>query len=321
MSLAAFSTHKTPPKGVEFALLLLLSTLWGASYSFIKVGVETIPPLTFIAGRTILAVIVLIGVMWWKGLVLPKNIAVWRRFMVQALLNSVLPFTLIAWAEKTVDAGLATILNSTAPVMIFLITAAITKREPVSGRKAFGVAAGLCGTILIVGTGTLGSVAESGWRELAIIAATLCYALGAIYGRSFRSLDPILPAAGSLLCGTALLLPCALMIDRPWTLMPSKASIMALIALAVASTALAFVIYFRLVARLGAVATSAQAFIRVPIGVGIGMIMLGERPGAVAWGGLALVVVGVAAMTSGSKLPITRRRAVASPARLHGCSE
>src|SRR5437870_936882 len=98
------AVHK--PQAADLALLLLLATLWGASYSLIKLGVATIPPLTLIAARTLIAGVVLLAVMRWRGLVLPKDAANWRRFMFQACLNSVIPFTLIAWAEQSLDAGL-----------------------------------------------------------------------------------------------------------------------------------------------------------------------------------------------------------------------
>ena len=113
----------------DLTLLLALSTLWGASYSFIKVGVETIPPVTLIAARTAIAAAVLIGVICWRGATLPRDAATWRRFLFQAGLNSVVPFTLIAWAEQTTEAGLATILNSTSPIFAFVLTALITRHE------------------------------------------------------------------------------------------------------------------------------------------------------------------------------------------------
>jgi drug/metabolite transporter (DMT)-like permease len=119
----------------DIALLLVLSTLWGASYTFIRVGVETIPPLTFIAARTLIAGALLIGWMWVCGIRMPRDPALWRRFLVQAVLNSVVPFTLIAWAEQSVDAGLATILNSTAPVLVFVATWAMTRHEAVTARN------------------------------------------------------------------------------------------------------------------------------------------------------------------------------------------
>ena len=127
----------------ELTLLLALATLWGASYTFIKIGVETIPPVTLIAARTLIAGGILLAVIRARGLTVPRDAATWRRFLAQACLNSVIPFTLIAWAERTVDAGLATILNSTSPIFAFLLTLAITRHEPVTGRKLFGVAAGI----------------------------------------------------------------------------------------------------------------------------------------------------------------------------------
>ncbi|MDQ0509948.1 DMT family transporter [Ancylobacter amanitiformis] len=287
-------------------LLLALSTLWGASYTFIKIGVETIPPVTLIAARTLIAGVVLLAVMGYRGLALPRGAPIWRRFLFQACLNSVVPFTLIAWAETSTDAGLAAILNSMTPIFAFLMTALITRHEPVTGAKMFGVAVGLAGICLVVGMQALQGVGREVWAQLAIVLATLCYAGAAIFGRNFRGLHPILPAAGSLVCGAAILLPASLIVDRPWTLAPSLASVLALLALSVFSTALAFVIYFRLIDTLGSVGTTAQAYLRVPIGVAIGVLVLGESLSGTAWVGLACVVAGVAAMT----LPARRAAAI-----------
>src|SRR5215475_5196156 len=135
----------------ELALLMLLATLWGASYSFIKLGVATIPPITFIALRTLIAGVLLLMIMRWRGVRMPTDAASWRRFAFQACLNSVVPWTLLAWGERTVDAGLATILNSSAPIFTFLFTALITRHEAASTRKLFGVIAGMVGICLIIG--------------------------------------------------------------------------------------------------------------------------------------------------------------------------
>jgi drug/metabolite transporter (DMT)-like permease len=281
----------------ELALLLALSTLWGASYAFIKIGVETIPPVTLIAARTLIAGAILIAVLRLRGLKLPSDRQTWARFLFQACLNSVVPFTLIAWAEQTTDAGVATILNSTSPIFAFLLTALITRHEAVTSRKLLGVSAGLIGTCLIVGVEAFGGFGHELWAQLAIVAATICYAGAAIFGKNFQGLDPMMPAAGSLICGAAILIPTSFIIDRPWTLAPSASSVLALFALAVFSTALAFVIYFRLVQTLGSVGTTAQAYLRAPIGVAIGVLFLGETLSSTAWLGLACVVAGVIAMT------------------------
>ncbi|WP_291688028.1 EamA family transporter [Bradyrhizobium sp.] len=291
-------THsQSPAIGVELALLLLLATLWGGSYTFIKLGVTTIPPVTLIAARTLIAGLLLLAIMHGRGLRMPKDAATWRRFLFQACLNSVIPWTLIAWAERSLDAGLATILNSTSPIFTFCLTLAVTRHEKVGVRKLFGVVAGMAGICLIVGVQAMAGLGEQLAAEIATVVATLCYAGGAIFSRGFKGLDPTAPAAGSLLCGAAILVPVSLAVDRPWTLAPSMTSVLALLALAVFSTAVAFVIYFRVVQTLGSVGTTAQAYLRVPIGVALGVAFLGETLTSTAWIGLGCVVAGVAAMT------------------------
>lgn len=299
---------QTPSLVRELALLAVLATLWGASYTFIRVGVETIPPITFIAARTLIAGGLLLAIIRLRGLALPRDPAVWKRFLIQACINSVVPFTLIAWAELTVNAGLATILNSTTPIFAFLLTVLITRHEAVTTRKVFGVAAGVVGISLIIGLEAFNGVGKELVAQLAIVAATISYAAAAIFGKGFKGLDPMMPAAGSLLCGAVILIPVSLVVDHPWTLAPSAHSLLALLGLAVFSTALAFVIYFRLINTLGTVGTTSQAYLRVPIGVGIGVLFLGESLSSTAWIGLICVIAGVAAMT----LPGRKKAAAAA---------
>jgi drug/metabolite transporter (DMT)-like permease len=286
-----------PNMAVELALLVLLATLWGASYTFIKLGVATIPPITLIAARTAIAGVLLLMIMRWRGLKMPRDAATWRRFMFQACLNSVIPWTMIAWGERSLDAGLATILNSTSPIFTFFLTLAITRHEALTSRKLLGVAAGMAGICLIVGVQALAGLGEQLTAQVVTVLAAICYAGAAIFSRGFRDLDPMAPAAGSLLCGAVILIPVSLVVDRPWTLAPSMSSMLALSGLAVFSTAFAFVIYFRLIQTLGSVGTTAQAYLRVPIGVALGVLFLGESLTRTAWIGLGCVVIGVAAMT------------------------
>jgi drug/metabolite transporter (DMT)-like permease len=288
---------QNPNVAAELALLLMLATLWGGSYTFIKLGVATIPPITLIAARTAIAGVLLLAVMRARRLRLPKDAATWRRFLFQACLNSVIPWTLIAWGEHSLDAGLATILNSTSPVFAFFLTLALTRHEQVPLRKLLGVLAGMAGICLIVGVQAFRGFGEQLVAQWAVVFAAACYAGGAIFSRGFKGLDPMAPATGSLLCGAAILIPASLLLDRPWTLTPSFGSMAALLALTIFSTALAFVIYFRLVQTLGSIATTAQSYLRVPIGVAIGVLFLGETLSPTAWIGLACVVLGVAAMT------------------------
>jgi len=301
--------NSRPNLARELALLFLLATLWGASYTFIKLGVATIAPITLIAARTAIAGLLLLAIMHWRGVRMPRDGATWRRFLLQACLNSVIPWTLLAWGERSVDAGLATILNSASPIFTFLLTAAVTRHEAASPRKLFGVVAGMAGICLIVGIEAFDAIAGGLVAELAIVAAAICYACAAIFGRSFGGLDPMAPAAGSLLAGAAFLIPASLVMERPWTMAPSAVSVQALLGLAVVSTALAFVIYFRLIQTLGSVGTTAQAYLRVPIGVAIGVAVLDERLSPTAWIGLVCVVAGVAAMT----IPARRKAVLKAP--------
>jgi drug/metabolite transporter (DMT)-like permease len=305
MTAPAASATARPGHLTDLALLLVLATLWGASYSFIKLGVETIPPLTLIAARTLIAGAILLVIIRWRGLSLPRDPVIWRRFLIQACLNSAVPFTLIAWAETSVDAGLASILNAGSPIFAFLLSLLLFRAEAAAGRKLVGVAAGMLGVCLIIGVEALSGFGRELWAQLALVAAAACYGGAALFGRNFKGLDPIMPAAGSLICGAVILIPLSLIIDRPWTLSPSAASIQALLALSVFSTALAFIIYFRLIDRLGTVGTTSVAYLRVPTGVAIGVLFLGERLSATAWVGLALVIAGVFAMT----LPASRPKA------------
>ena len=291
------TTPRQPNMAFELALLLALATLWGGSYTFIKLGVATIPPITLIAARTAIAGLLLVVIMRMRGVTMSTDGPTWRRFIFQACLNSVLPFTLIAWAERSVEAGLATILSSTSPIFVVILGVLAGAGERLSPIKLVGIASGLAGTLLIVGTEALAGFGADLAAQLALVAASLCYGGAALFGRHFKGLDPIMPAAGSLICGAALLVPFSLAVDRPWTLAPSLASIQALLTLSVVSTALAFVIYFRLIARLGSVATTSVAYLRVPTGVLIGMVVLGERVAPTAWAGLVLIVGGVLAMT------------------------
>jgi drug/metabolite transporter (DMT)-like permease len=301
-----------PNMAFELALLFVLATLWGASYSFIKVGVATIPPITLIAGRTLIAGLLLVVVMRWRGMSLPTDAATWRRFLFQACLNSVIPWTMIAWGERSLDAGLATILNSTSPIFTFFLTLAVTRHEALSFRKLIGVVAGMAGICLIVGVQALSGLGEQLVAQIVTVLAAICYAGAAIFSRGFKGLDPMAPAAGSLLSGAAILIPISLVVEQPWTLVPSTSSLLALLGLAVFSTAFAFVIYFRLIQTLGSVGTTAQAYLRVPIGVGLGVLFLGERLSTTAWIGLGCVVIGVAAMT------IPARKTADSPSRKAG---
>ncbi len=309
--MASTSTCRLPGSAaspVDLGLLLLLSLLWGASFTFIKVAVETIPPVTMVAVRVAMAAGLLAAVIHWRGLRLPSAPRLWGSFFVQACFNSILPFTLITWGEKTIDSGLAGILNATPPVFVLMITLLWTRHEQVGGAKLLGVACGIAGVALIIGVNALDGLGRHTLAELAVLGASLCYALAAIFGRRFAGLPPLLPAAGSMICATLFMVPMSLLLDRPWMLSPSTGSLAALFCLAVFSTALAMLIYFRLLKTLGSIGTASNSYLRAAVSVLLGIVFLGEVLTWSAGLGLGLVVVSIAVI-NGQFRAVGRKRA------------
>lgn len=303
MTSQAASKPKQPPL-LEYGLLLLLSALWGSSFSFLKLTVATVPPLTAISVRTAIAGAVLYAIMRWQGWRLPRDWESWKTFIIISAVNTVFPFILIAWGLQTVDASLAVILNSTTPIFAFLITYFVTRQEGATKRRLFGVVAGLTGIVLIVGATALSGLGQQLLPQLGIVLASVSYATSAIYGRAFRNMNPVVPACGSLLFGAAVLSPMAIAIEHPWTSTPSWGSLVALTILAVLCTAGGNVLYFRLLGTLGSLGTTAQSYLRVPIGVMAGVYLLGEELTSTAGLGLVCVVAGVMAMTWPADRPL-----------------
>lgn len=292
---------------INLGMLLLLATLWASAFILIKIAVVEVPPLTLIASRTLIASIILLGVMALRGIKLPRDPDVWRRFMIQASLNSVVPFALIAWAESHVDAGLAVILGSNAPIFAVLLALLFVRHESPSLRQGIGIMIGLAGICLVIGVNALSGLGKDVVAQLALVLATVAFGAAVLFGRNFNGLDSIVPAAGSLLCGACVLVPASLIVDHPWTLTPSTGTIIALLVLAVFSTAGAFVIYFHLIRTLGPVGTTAQAYLRVPIGVALSVVFLGETVSATAGIGLVCVVAGIALMTIQRRAPVAAK--------------
>ena len=284
------------PTRTDLALLVLLALLWGSSFTWIKIAVETIPPATLTAGRIALAALILLAVVRLRGIALPSSPAIWLHLLVQSLINLVLPFLLISWGEQHVSSGLASILTTTAPLFAFMI-AALTGHAARGAGQGLGLASGFAGVILIIGAGALSELGGPQLAsQLALVGAGFCYGSSSNYGRVFRSISPVAVGAGTLLWATLLTVPLSLAVDRPWTLQPSAVSVGAMLLLGVLSTALAFSIYFRLLGRLGTVGTSTVGYLRVGFGVILGILFLGERLTVASAAGLALIVLGVAAI-------------------------
>jgi len=280
----------------DLALLVVLAALWGGAFTQIKVAVETIPPATLTAGRTAIAALVLLALLGWRGVELPRLPGLWVSLLVQAIINLVLPFLLISWGERHVSSGLAAILTTTAPLFAFAIAAAAGHghRGP---SQVFGLACGFAGVLAIVGLQSLTEIGGSDFpAQLAVIGAGFCYGSAANYGRTFRNVSPLVVGAGTMVWAAVLTVPLAIVLYRPWSLHPSGQSLAALASLGLFSTALAFTIYFRLLGRIGTIATSTVGYLRVGFSVLLGIVLLGERLTLPVAIGLLLIMLGVAAI-------------------------
>lgn len=277
----------------EYGLLLLLATFWGASYPLLKVALETIPPVTLVAFRCSVSVIFLLAVMRATGQRFPRDRTTWRRLALQSCLNGFGAWTLLAWGQQFVDASLATVLNSTAPIFAVLAGWLPWRNASAGSLGTVGALIGLAGVILIIGTDALAGLGDAVLAQLAILAGAMLYGIAAIYGRNFQHLPSATTAAGSMLWSSLVLLPAAAFLERPWTLDISMPSFLAACGLAFFSTALAFLLYFRLVRTLGSLGVTSQAYLRIGVGVALGIIFLGETITPVIGLGIAAAFSGV----------------------------
>jgi len=280
----------------ELCLLGLLALLWGASYLFIKVAVATIPPVSLIAMRVSVAAVFLIMVMKWRGHSLPKDLKTWKMLLVQSFLNSIGAWTVLAWGQQYVDSGLASVLNSTSPIFVFFFTLLLTRHETTGLVKMFGALVGLCGVALIVGVDALAGLGQQVLAQLAVLLGAVMYAGAAIYGKNFSHLPPTVTAACTMIWASLVLVPLSLAIDQPWMLQPSFQSLVAALVLSVFCTGIALLIYFRLLRTLGSIGTASQAYLRAGLGVGLGVIFLGEQVTIFVGIGLTAAILGVAAI-------------------------
>ena len=221
--------------GIEWALLLLLSLLWGGSFFFATVAVAEIPPLTLALGRVAIASLALLAVLRLRGQAMPASASTWRAFLVMGALNNVVPFSLLFWAQTQIPSGLASILNATTPLWAVLLAHLLTTDERLTALRVAGVLVGIAGVAAMLGESPGAGLATPVLAEFACLVATFSYALAGISGRRFKGLGvaPIATASGQLIAATLLLLPLALVVDPPWQLAtPSPEALAALLALA-----------------------------------------------------------------------------------------
>lgn len=282
-----------------WALLLTLSVLWGASFFFVGVAVAELPPLSIVLLRVGLAALTLHVVLRLAGQRLPRTAVVWLAFFGMGLLNNALPFGLLVWGQTHIASGLAAILNATTPLFAVIVAGALLADERTTPLKIVGVTIGFAGTVVMIGIGALEGLSTDVLAQLACLGAALSYALAGAFGRRFKRLGvtPLQTATGQVTASSLLLLPVALSIDKPWSLpAPDLETWLAIVALATLGTALAYILYFRILAAAGATNVLLVTFLVPVSAILLGWLLLGERLSPEHFGGMALIAIGLAAI-------------------------
>lgn len=283
--------------GFNWLLLVVLSVLWGAAFFFNKIVVGEIPPLSGALGRVGFAAIFLILLARITNVSLAAPLRDWRAFLLLGLLHNVLPFSLILWGQIHVGSGLASILNATTPLFTIAVAHFATDDDKLTAPRAAGLLAGFLGVALMIGPSLQQAFDAQLAAELACLSAALIYGVAGVYARRFRREAPLTIAAGQLSASTLILLPLVALIDQPWALpMPSIPAWAALLGLAILSTALAFIIYFRILNSAGATNALLVTFLVPVSAILLGAVVLGERLAPHHFAGMGAIALGLAAI-------------------------
>jgi drug/metabolite transporter (DMT)-like permease len=285
-----------PMSATEWLLLLALAALWGGTFFFSEVALEEVRPFTLVLGRVTLAAAALLAVVYASGQRMPGWTA-WTPFLVMGALNNMIPFSLIFWGQLEISGGLASILNATTPLFTVLLAHFLTADERITPGRLAGLALGIAGVAVMIGPAALRGLGLRLLAQIAVLGAALSYAFAGIYGRRFKGQPPMVTAAGMLSACALMMLPIALVVDRPWTAaLPGPATWAAILGLALLGTALAYILYFRILATAGATNLLLVTFLIPVTAILLGTVLLGERLEPEHLAGMALIGLGLAAI-------------------------
>jgi drug/metabolite transporter (DMT)-like permease len=314
-ALAAASADTQPMirsqmNGSDWLLMLVLALIWGGAFFFIGVAVRHVQPLTYVWLRLTIGAAGLWTYLMIRGVRISLPRQVWGSILLLALLNNALPFALFGWGQTHIASGLASILNATTPIWGVVVAHFLTRDERMSPRKVAGVLLGFGGVATMIGPSLLSSLGTSALAQLACVAASLSYALAAVWARRFKRLgiSPFSVTTGQLTAGALVMLPVSMIVDRPWThAFPPLSAWAAIAALALLCTAFGYVLYFRLIEHAGATNALLVTLLVPPIAILLGSLFLGETLAPQDFAGLALIAFGLGAI-DGRLLSAWRRR-------------
>lgn len=283
----------------DWTLLVALAVIWGGAFFFISVAVQSVQPLTYVWLRLSLAAAALWLFLSWRGEKLGLPRSVWGSMLLLALLNNVIPFALFGWGQTHIASGLASILNATTPIWGVVVAHLFTRDERMTPAKIAGVLLGFGGVAMMIGPTLASSLGNNALAQLACVAASLSYALAAVWARRFKAmgLPPMAVTTGQLTVGALVMLPIALIVDQPWLRpLPGAGAWASILALAVVCTAFAYVLYFRLIDSAGATNALLVTLLVPPTAILLGAAFLGEALAPQDFLGLVLIALGLAAI-------------------------
>lgn len=261
---------------IHWLLLIILSVLWGGTFVFAKEALPYLPPLTLTLARVAIAALVLLPVTFILGYRPPRTYDQWRDFAVMAILNNIVPFGFIFWGQTMIGSGLTSVMNATTPLMSLLV-ARILVGEALAANKIAGVALGIGGVAVLVGPSALSGDKTSALGMSLVVAGTLSYGLSALWGRRFKDVPPIVSATSQFVCATIMMIPIAGVADQFWRLpLPPASALAAVLALGLLSTAIAYILFFRIMAEAGS-NNAMLVTLLIPIsGITLGALRFGE---------------------------------------------
>ncbi len=282
---------------LEWGLIIALSLLWGSGFFMTELALDGLPPVTLAFSRVSLAALALYIIAKIMGYSLPRDRKIWIELTIMSLFNNVAAYTLTFWGQTQITGSLASVFNATSPLFAILIAHVFLRDERLSTGKIIGVILGLAGVVVIVGFDALKGLGLHVLAELAVVGTALAYAIAVVYGRRFHAQPPIVTATGQLIVSSIIMLPIAAYFDQFWLLdMPSTTAWIAILWIALLSTAAAYLIFFRVLATSGATNVILVTFLIPPSAILLGFVFLDERLELQQVLGMALIALGLLAI-------------------------
>lgn len=277
-----------------WVILLTLSVLWGGTFFFIELALEDFTPHTIVCLRVLLAAVALFTYLKLTGETIPRDLSLWGAFMVMGLLNNIIPFSLIVWGQTHITGSVASILNATTPLFAVILAHFLTADEKIKSHKFLGVLIGYGGVVVMMQPSLKEGFSFESIGQIAILGAALSYGFAGIWGKRLKGTSALVNAFGMLACSSVIMLPVALTLDKPFAASPDWVSLLSIVALALFGTALAYILYFRLLALAGAVNLLLVTFLIPVTALLLGVGILNEAIHPLSLVGTAIIFAGLA---------------------------